>query len=251
MKKSLILLPLLAALALVGCGKEEAGGNNNGGNSDDTEVDDGFIDKLGPDQVGVFKRVDEPELGKSYVFGYYDYNSEELRLANGKYHSDSKGFYPYYMATEQTTEDSDELARFTLEDGGTGKYMVKVSCADTEKPWHNKYMSIYSATSSYDNLVFSIAPVDDVDGQYQPLDKQLNPNGDPVDVIGRFDFVKDDEVSHLSTIGISVTHAQEVDADIFRTFGCAYGSYVSIDCSSIDKAIGDDYSVAHFYEIVE
>lgn len=243
MKKSLVLLPLLSALALVGCGKKDDQGNQ--GNQEE------LIDKAGPAQVGDFKRVDNPVVGKSYVFGFYLPEDEEVRFATGNYHSDSKGQYPYYMATKSTSsaDDLDELAKFTFEDAGNGQYKIKVTCEDTEKPWHDMYVAVYAATSTYSNNVFSFAPVEDINQQYQPVDKTLSPEGELVDVIGKFDFVKNGEGCKLNTIGFTAAHFNEPDDEKFRTFGCQYQDYVSIDCSAIDKAISDDYSVAHFYEV--
>lgn len=315
MKKTLLAMPLLAALLLVGCGKEESesakhvhvagtkwysnetihwhkcvadGCDAKSKKLDSAEhdfvedetkhinpsVDEAgyayyecsvcgyhyeeeipqLADKRGPATVGDYVRVDNPVEGEKYFFGFYKPSTNKLMLANGKYHSDSKGSYPFYMATVETDAETTEAASFEISklSGGT-EFTIKVTCPnDTTRPWHNKYMSIYSASSSYDNAVMSLAAVDNINEKFDTLDTSAvpKPTGNLVDVNGKFEFVTTTETAVFNGVGIVAKHSSE-DNERLWTFGCKYTDYVSIDCSNEDKALSNDYSVAHFYKLAD
>ena len=213
------------------------------------EDDGDAIDKKGQAEILGYRRVDNPVAGKKYLFGYYDTAKNKMRFANGNYHHDTKGDYPFYMATTEDTVEG--AAEFELTSVGNSEYTIKVTCNDSSKPWNNKMLSLYEATSSYSNMVMSIAPADDIEDQYTTKD------GQTVDVVGRFKFYKtaviDDAKYAINTIGMEYQYNANGETEKhLRLFGCEVendnGGYVSIDCSIATKCVQDSYAIAHLYE---
>lgn len=282
-KKGLICLPLIAAM-LGGCdfskipggsllakldifnffgGKDQNGGNNGGnnnGNNNQGNTDSGNDDQVEPDfdtdpnlgleEFSGYKRAGKPVEGKKYLLGYYDYGRRTMRFANGDYHKDSGKTYPFYMATtDNTTEGAAEFSVTYVDDEET-QFLIKASCSG--KPWDEKYISVYGATSSFSNNVFSFANVADVNEKYSK-------DGTDYDVFGvweYYDEVEDGGTTYeVKTIGAKLTHPAEEDETTVM-FGCKCYSnydggpseYISIDCSRIGTCIGSEYSIAHLYE---
>ena len=256
-RKGLIVLPLVATM-LGGCNilgfelpsmmdmldplglfhEKEGGGG---------KVPAGAIDKRGQEEILGYRRVDSPKAGKKYLFGYYDTAKGQMRFANGNYHSDDKGEYPYYLGTTENTAEG--AAEFELTSVGNSEYTVKVTC-DSSKPWNNKMLALYEAQSSYSNLVMSIAPVNNLDDQYSYGDKTY-------DVVGRFKYYNtvnvDGDNYTVNTIGMEYQYVDNGETEkVLRMFGCEIendkGGYVSIDCSVCTKCILDTYAIAHLYE---
>lgn len=77
MKKSLFLLPLLAGLALVGCGKDDKGGNNNNAGGNGGNGGGGGGGSSAPTKV--LKKVSTIKQDNT------DYDEETITFSNGDY----------------------------------------------------------------------------------------------------------------------------------------------------------------------
>lgn len=206
------------------------------------------IDKRGPEEFQGYKRVGKPDVNKDYVLGYYDASANTMKFATGNFHSDSKGKYPYYMETQTT---GDGAAIFNVEYEDDKHFNIKVSCPGKDD-WDGKYMAVYSAKSSFENSVASLAPVDNFTDLYEDTISPTH-TSNKYKVHGSFEYIETFANGIYDTLGIYV--ADEIDntdgveqEPILRMLGCKYATYKSIDCSSIDKAMGDDYAVCHFFE---
>ena len=226
------------------------GGNNTSGGGD--VVDDDFDTNLGKEEILGYKRVDNPTDGGKYLLGYYDFVTKKMRFANGDYHKDDKGTYPYYLATTDNTATG--AAEFQVDYVSEDEFTIHVTCSDSSKPWNNKYFGVYAATSSHANSVFSIAPCDDLNEQYTDL------GGTKHDVLGVWKFYQNATVDgvtyQVNTIGAELVHPDSDTDPVLRMFGCkcydgynkTASGYVSIDCSAQSSCVATDYSIAHLYE---
>lgn len=233
MKKRFLLLSLVAlgTVGLSGCGDKEE------------EVD--YLSQVVPQEFKGHKLVGKPVDGKSYYFGFYNRTIDVMRFISGDYHSDSKGKYPFYIATVEDTLTG--AATVTVNYVDDEHFTIKVNTEDEDLPWHNKYMSLYSAVSSYSNYVWSLAPVENFTDQYETKD------GDLVDVIGNFQYIESFEDFGICGVGMMIQDDREEVAEEYEIPRVLGGGdeYISLDCSHFDKLNIEEqpYGIAHFYEI--
>lgn len=258
MKKRLFLLPLLAGFALAGCeftigGKTFVigGGKDNGGNNSG-KVDDG--DDSGDDEdpivlnikeeFGSYKLARKVENGKKYLMGVYKVGNDEMRFANGDYHRDNKGFYPFYMG--QTVNTTDGAAEFEVNFVNSDEFTMKVHAPD--QVWDGKYVGVYPATSSYGNSVMTLALLDDPNQTTYVDPKSGNSIPAGTDIVSKFKYFE--SYNQVVTYAPAALYKYpDVDETAVPKFFGTGADYVSMDCTTYEKAFApDDYFMAHFYE---
>ena len=153
MKRRSLLLTMVAGLTLTGC------------SFDDLmfwkKVEDSDLPENTLREFDGYRLATKVKNKKRYLLGDYRHREDLMRFANGDYHRDDKGFYPFYMGTVGgTTEGAAEFeVKFT--NIFKGEFSLQCFCEDTRLPWHEKYIGVYAATSSFENSVMSIALLDD------------------------------------------------------------------------------------------
>jgi len=274
MNKRLFLLPLLAGFALSGCtinlfGQEIAIGEDDSSSSvkpkptptptptptpsgGDEEED--HTPRL-MEEFGDYKLAKEIHEG-DYILGAYRWNEEIMRFANGDYHRDANGYYPFYMGTVGgTTEGAATVHVHFVNDD---EFTMQLSC-DASLPWNNKYIGVYAAESSFGNYVMSVGLLDD---PYQEeytdpksgkvyKDKQA-----PKGIWKYYEELNDQKVYAPAAMYLY----EDIDSEAVPKFlGTGHKSkqslqreddYTSFDCKSYEIATdGIQYDLAHLYEL--
>ena len=154
MKKHLVLLPMIAGLALTGC---DLFGKKDNKNGDSVTFPDNFLKEFRG-----YELATSVEDGGRYLLGVYRVRYDQIRFANGDYHwgTNSKtkqwDWFPYYMGTIGATVEG--ACEVEVKMVGNNQFTLQVFAEG--KPWHQKYIGIYGATSGYDNKVTSIGLFD-------------------------------------------------------------------------------------------
>lgn len=241
MKKGLFFLPLIAGMALCSC-EFEIFGIHIGG--DKTKNDESTDTSIVYEYQG-YKLAKEVKDGGKYILGVYRINENKMRFANGDYHRDDNGEYPYYMGTVEGTTGAAEI---TVKMLGHGEFSMQVSAPGMV--WDQKYIGVYAANSSFNNPVMSIALLDSPDQtSYSQGGKTYTPKGtfkyfeeyDGVKqyapgVMFQYQGIDEEEVPKFLGTGHNANAEQE-------------GDYTSFDCKSYEVALSRDaYDLAHLYE---
>ena len=197
-----------------------------------------------------YKLAREVKDGGRYLLGVYRQKEDLMRFANGDYHRDSRGYYPFYMATVAGNEEDvmSKAAEFEVKFVGNDEFTIQVFCEG--QVWHQKYVGVYAASSSYGNQVTSIALLDSPDQTSYTNPKD---NKTFTDLTSHFKFFSEfNEVKAYAPAALY--QYPEVDEEKVPKFmGTGHANegtdYTSIDCKSYEAALDyESYDLAHFYE---
>ena len=242
MKKQLMLLPFLSALALCGCGS----------------VKDSDLPPHTLREFEGYKLVTKVKNGKRYLLGDYRYREDLMRFANGDYHWDSGKSYPFYMGTVAGVGSTKEAAEFELKftNKSKGEFSLQCFTKDASLPWNKKYVGVYAAMSSNDNKVMSIALLDSPT-QKTYIDRDENEWA----VSGIFKFYEkvDDLGAYAPGIPFQYPDVDPSAEHEPKFFGSSMVTeedwekgepdYISMDCKRWEEALRDSrYNLAHLYE---
>ena len=259
MKKRLLLLPLIGGFLLAGCelqlfgktiklfekDKTEQKENKKTDNTDTT--DDPVLDEdpVLKESFQGYKLVKSVQDGKKYKLGVYKHADDKMRFFNGDYHRDGGAFYPFYLGMG----DEDDIAcaadvevHFVSET----EFTMQVSC-DESLPWNGKYISVYSATSGYNNNVMSYALLDSPT-QTEYIDPKSEQAIESVPN-ALFKFYTTYTEKTCYAIAADYQHPEADDSANAKFMGTG-PKFRSIDCNmNADVAMqGYSYDLAHFYE---
>ena len=234
MKKQILLMGLVAAgaIGLSGCS-------------------DHFDEILGPHEVEGHKMVSKLEDGKQYYMGVFDPDDNGVKFINGDYHTDEKGFYPFYMA-KNTKAGLENAAKVEVQFTKDNHFRLLVHTPKKDQKWSEKYITLYEAVSSYSNKVMSIHAASD------PEEKSFKSEKDGKTykvAVNEFEFLECyEEVPIYSAAAAYVFSAAGEEDPVYRVFGTGINGdtnkqHISVDCKSIDQAIdANTYWIAHFFE---
>jgi len=250
MKKKLLVLPVLAGLMLTGCkitlfGKTFYLFEKK---PEEEEKQKQTTDHLKM-EFGDYKLATSVKDGGRYLLGVYRTREKIMRFANGYKHEDEKGDYPFYMETvENTTEGAAEVEVKML---NNKEFTLQVFAEGT--PWHEKYIGIYCATSSYKNKVCSIAMLDSYD-QTEYSYTSGSGSGTAAEITGKFQYVKEFEnfLTYAPAACAKFDFLQDIDV-LPKFMGTGHANegddYTSIDSRNAYAAIdAGTYDLAHLYE---
>ena len=266
MKKSLILLPLLAGLTLSGCeinlfgkkivirGKDGENQNQNNNNNNNNNNDGGEGNTLYTlEEFQGHKLVKEVKDGGRYYLGVYRHEEDLIRFFNGDYHRDSKGYYPYYLNTVAGTVTG--AAEVEVKFVGNDEFALLVHA--NGEVYDGKYIGVYSASSSYGNNVMSVAAFDSLDQTtYQDPKTQQR----YTDFTMKFKFLSTYEGTNCYAPAAMFKYPDVDEEAVPKFLGTGHISekskeegqsdYTSIDSKSYEVALDpEQYDLAHFYEI--
>ncbi|MBQ0009185.1 MAG: hypothetical protein KBS97_02815, partial [Firmicutes bacterium] len=248
MKKRLLILPLLALTGsmLVGCDDD----NNQGGDDFDPSA------KLAPaswfDSDGnEHKRVSNVEDGQTYYLCYHRKTDDEIRAFNGEPHKDGGKEYPYYLGTsvvangEGESSGDDEQVEVLIEFTEDNKFTMK--CVGEGTQYNGMYASIYKSVSSYGNNGYSFH-------FDETLGNTFEDEGETYTCYYEFEMMSE---YNGYTLGVPVIKLQDERFDEEEPQPKFLGSgvdgdgvgYISIDCTTAEKAMIDTYNLAFFYEV--
>lgn len=247
MKKSLFLLPLVGGLLLSGCSFEDL--------MFWKKVKDSDLPENTLREFQGYKLATSVKEGKRYLLGDYRHREDLMRFANGDYHWDGGNFYPFYMGTVAGTTEGAAEFEIKYLNKSAGEFSIQVFAEG--KPWHQKYIGVYGAKSTYDNQVMSIALLDDPKQTSYTDPKTGTAVGNRVS--GVFTFVE--KYEDLPAYAPAAFYEYpEVDPEPVPKFlGSSLitdedyekgeADYISIDCKRWEDALsGSKYDLAHFYE---
>ena len=253
MKKQLFLLPLLGGLLLTGCKftignktfylfeKKPADSENEG---EKEALPENFCEEFRG-----YKIARTVKDGGKYLLGVYRKNENLMRFANGDYHRDSKGYYPFYMGTVAGNEEDvmSKAAQIEVKFVGEDEFTMQMFCEG--QVWHQKYIGVYAASSSYGNSVMSIALLDDPN-QTSYTDPK---NGNTFTPSSHFKFYTEynDTIAYAPAAPFQYPDVDEEKVPKFIGTGHANegADYTSMDCKSYETALEyESYDLAHLYE---
>lgn len=254
MKKQLFLLPLLGGLLLTGC-KITLGNKTiylfekKPSNSEkEGEKEDALPDNFCEEFRG-YKIARSVKDGGKYLLGVYRQRENLMRFANGDYHRDDKGYYPFYMGTVAGTDSEvmSKAAEIEVKFVGENEFTMQMFCEG--QVWNRKYIGVYAASSSFGNSVMSIALLDSPD-QTSYTDPKSNKTYTPS---SHFKYYTEynDTVAYAPAAPFKYP---DVDEEIVPKFlGSGHASegadYTSMDCKSYETALDyESYDLAHLYE---
>ena len=245
MKKRLLILPLLGGLVLAGCTWEDLMfWKKKGGSS---------IPEYIKTEFEGYKLAKSVKDGGEYILGVYRTQEGKMRFVNGDYHSDSKGSYPYYMATTDNTT--------------TGAAKVKVKMLDKKNftlqviapghDWDTKYIGMYPGTGKGGggtNAVMSLAPLDSPDqaSYTEPTDSSKT----YTDLVAKFQYFENyaNEVCYAPAALYKDTRVGDEEA-VPKFMGTGHNpdtsqdDYTSVDAKTYHVALDSGaYDLAHLYE---
>ena len=246
MKKQLFLLPLLGGLVLSGCtikiGNKTIKLFEKKGSGESVEWPDNWCAEFQG-----YKIATEVKEGVRYLLGNYRVREDIMRFANGDYHRDDKGYYPFYMGTvAKTVEGAAEIEiKFTNKE--EGEFSMQMFCRG--QVWHQKYIGVYAAESSFGNQVMSIALLDSPD-QTSYTDPKSNKTYTPS---GVFKFYKEFDGMMAYAPAAPFQYPDRDEEKVPKFFGTGHASegddFTSMDCKSYETALlADDYDLSHLYE---
>lgn len=254
MKKRLFLLPVLAGLALTGCDFDFFGlfGGDKSEQALQQLVDSGAALK---DYKG-YTIATKVKDGGEYLMGVYRKNEDLIRFANGDYHRDSNGFYPFYMATVGATTEG--AATVKVKFHTDKKFSLQLSCPG--QPWDGKYVGFYPAKASKNwvssvalledptQKVFDTIPYKDKDGQHASEQKNC---------YGLFTWFDYCEGMPVCAPGITYQHPELDEEQVPKFMGTGHNAnvskgeddYSSIDAKNWEAATDNEaYDLMHLYE---
>ena len=246
MKKHLFLLPLIGGLVLSGCSLEDLMFWKK-------KVKDSDLPENTLREFQGYKLATSIKDGKRYLLGDYRHREDLMRFASGDYHWDGGQFYPFYMGTVAGTVEGAAEFEVKYTNKKAGEFSLQVFAEGM--PWHQKYVGVYAAKSTYDNQVMSIALLDD------PAQTTYNDPKEHKDwrVSGVFKFYETYE--GLPAYAPAAPFAYpEVDPEpvpkflgssliLQEDFDNGEPDYISIDCKKWEDALSPEkYNLAHFYE---
>ena len=252
MKKQLFLLPLLGGLLLTGCkitiGKKTfyIFEKKPSGNEEQLEeLPENFVDEFRG-----YKLARNVEDGGRYILGVYRQRENLMRFANGDYHRDSKGYYPFYMGTvaANETDAMSKAAEFVVKFVGDNEFTMQVFAEG--QVWHEKYVGVYAASSSFGNSVMSIALLDSPE---QTSYKDPKSGKTYTDLTSHFVYY-DKYNGTVAYAPAAPYKYPEVDEELVPKFlGTGHASegddYTSMDCKSFETALDyESYDLAHLYQ---
>ena len=251
MKKRLFLLPIMAGLALTGCDFDFFGLFGGGDKSEQALqqlVDNGAAIKTFREYTIATKVED----GGEYLMGVYRKNEDLMRFANGEYHKDAAGTYPFYMAT--VSKETSEAATVKVKFHTKEKFSLQLSCPG--KPWDGKYIGFYPAKATK-NFVSSIALLDDPTQKiYNTIPTHQNPTSEQKNCYGLFTWFDYCEGMPVCAPGITYQHPDVDEEPVPKFMGTGHdadaatkGDYTSIDAKSWEAATDNEaYDLMHLYK---
>ena len=251
MRKRLFLLPIMAGLALTGCDFNFFGlfgGGDKSAQALQQLIDNGAALK----EFKGYEVATKVEDGGEYLLGVYRKNEDLIRFANGDYHKDAAGTYPFYMATVSATTEG--AAKVTVKFQSKDKFSLQVSCPG--KPWDGKYIGLYP-TKATKNFVTSLALLDDPNQKvYTTIPNHQNPTAEQKNCYGLFTWFDYCEGSPVCAPGITMQHPDVDEEPVPKFFGTGHdadaatkGDYTSIDAKSWEAAIDNEaYDLMHLYK---
>ena len=231
MKKQLLLLGLVTggAIGLASCGNSL------------------FKEVAGPHDIDGHKLVDKLEDGKQYYMGVYDEEIDDVRFVNGDQHRDDRGVYPFYMA-KNDEGGLDNAAKVEVKFTDSTHFKLLVHTPEDGMHWSDKYITLYTAESSYGNNVVSIHAADEDETSF------VDQKGNTCNILTyEFEWLESYAELPMFTIGFKYQDERNGEEEpMFRVFGSGIdgntgSQYKSVDCKHIDKAL-EEYWVVHFFE---
>lgn len=203
------------------------------------------------------KLTTKVEDGKEYYLGVYRRNEDLIRFANGDYHRDDNGSYPFYMGTVGGTTQGAATVKVEMLEGN--KFGLKVICDPSvpadNAPWNGKYIGVYAAISSFGNDVTSIALLDDpTQTTYNTIPHQNN-KSQVVSCSGIFEMIEyyDDMPAAAPAIMFEHEVLDEGSATP-KFFGTGHNEsydepdYTSFDAKNYIEALNiENYDLMHLY----
>ena len=252
MKKRLLLIPLFAGLVLSGCGKDEPKGDEPVGGDELPPEDTTDHSPVLKEEFGDYQLAKELKDHGRYILGVYRHEDDIMRFFSGDYHRDAKGHYPFYMGTLQNFDDYEGAAEIEVIFQNETEFVMQVHAPGMV--WDEKYIGVYSAFSSSENAVMSVAAMDSIDQEeYFVPDSEGNPTTKQTDkpsAIFKFHSVENDVGIYAPAADYMYTELGDKEATP-KYLGTA-GDFVSIDCKQADIALdGVEYDLAHLYELKE
>ena len=176
-----------------------------------------------------------------------------MRFFSGDCHKDSKGQYPFYMGTLEDFDSYEGAAEIEVVFLNDEEFTMQVSAPG--QFWDGKYIGVYSAHSSNQNPVMSIAPLDSPDQtEYYPVQQNGDPGEDLADTPSakwKFHTVEDDVQIYAPAADYMYSELGDQSATP-KYLGTGAAKFVSIDCKQASAALdGIEYDLAHLYELKE
>ena len=249
MKKRLMLIPLLGALALTGCDFFTGLFNKS----------DKAIKELGNSVLKEFKDykvVTKIKDGGEYLMGVYRKNEDIIRFANGDYHRDAKGYYPFYLGTVGATTEGAATVKVKFEDKTT--FSLQMSAPG--QVWDGKYIGLYPSHAISRDVV-SVALLDSPTQKvYNTITNHQDNNktSQQVKCYGLFTWFAYYDGKPACAPAITLLHP-DTDVDPVPKFlGTGHNpnmetdgqdDYTSMDAQSYETALEvDAYDLMHLYE---
>lgn len=232
MKKSLVLVPLLA-LMLSGCnsgGKKKGGG---GGTILEPNVD--AID-FGPEVVNGYRRLTKaPKNGKEYLFGFNHYDDTDpdnvvqtMRFINGHHHTDQNGEYPFYLST---TTDVSLASKVVCEYSDKTHFAIKIVGGGEFHTYDNTYLEIHEDVNNKGKKLASI-------GHF----------AEPMDTFYWADVIEIEPGLNIRLQTAVTPYISTVEGHDIGAFGCTGRDFQTV--SAQDQFTYSTAFICHFYEAV-
>ena len=249
MKKRLLMLPMMAGLLLSGC-KFTIFGKTITLFEPASDTPSDLPENFKVEYEG-YKMATKLKDGGQYVLGVYRINENLMRFADGNYHSDKNGQYSFYLGT---TTDVEQAAIVEATSLGNGEFSLKMIARGT--PWHNKYIGVYSAESSYANKVMSIAPLDELDQTTFTVTNKKTTSQVTATTSTHFKYYETYEDMPAYSVAAMYQHeGVDLEGAVPKFIGTGHNQsdnepdYTSMDCKSYEVALSlDSYDLAHLYE---
>ena len=289
MKKRLLILPLLGGFLLTGCDFMDTVKGWFSAKTDDKSSSDGKKDKGGDDDIpelivdhtpqikeeyGGYKLARTLQAGKNYILGAYRHKSDTMRFFNGDYHRDGTGpddYYPYYLGTIEDSTSGAAQVQIEFVGSSTTEYNIKVVYipGSGEKTYLDKYLGIYTGITDRDNVVTSIACLNDK-GQTSYTDPKKGTVHDDVKAVFTFTekYNQTTETGDTKEVDVYAPCMSFQKKDMPGSQGTVPGdtephlvfmgtvinsnNYTSFDTQGEETATdGGAYDLVHFYEAIE
>ncbi len=277
MKKRLLILPLLGGFLLTGCDfmdtvkgwfspktEDKSSGDSKKDKGDDDDIPELIVDHTPQikETYGGYKLARTLQEGKRYILGAYRHKSDTMRFFNGDYHRDGNGpddYYPYYLGTVENSTESAAQIEIEFVDGSTTDFNIHVVeiPGEGEKPYLDKYIGIYAGTSEFDNVVTSMALLDDPNQTtYHDPKKDVDHEGVKCNFTFTGKYTKGEGASatevDVYAPCIWFSKNDEPEQLIFLGTKIDSNNYTSFDSQYAESATdGGAYDLAHFYELIE
>ena len=249
MKKRLLLLPIFASLTLTGCEITLFGKTIKlfePSSTDSLDLPANF-----KQEIDGYKMATSLKDGGEYILGVYRVNEDVMRFADGNYHSDDNGQYSFYLGT---STDISEAAIVKAKSLGDGEFSLQMIAKG--KVWHNKYIAVYNAKSSYGNDVMSIAALDELDQTtFTTINRKTTTTVTAVTQT-HFKYYETYEDMPAYSVGAMYEHEGiDLSGPVPKFIGTGHNTnedeadYISMDCKTYEVALElSSYDLAHLYE---